>query len=208
MNSASSNEESDRSATVYGYPAGQVTKDGDCVWLRSGVDDVWCLKHRQLAPELRQLAGVPLCVTRLETWKRWSAARRMPKDQLEWATQDPDWCVRRVAVERMPLNQLDWVIEDPHPEVRCIAAMRMPLDQLQWATRDPDDEVRWIAAYRMPADQLRWAAQDPSEQVRYTAALKMPPEQLGWAAQEPNDIIRQTVADLRSGCPSTNCSGR
>jgi len=32
-----------RLKTVHGYPADQVIEWGECVWLRAGFDDIWCL---------------------------------------------------------------------------------------------------------------------------------------------------------------------
>jgi len=80
VNSLSSNEESDRSEIIGGYPANQVVKRGGCVWLRSGFDDIWCLRHRQLAPELRQLTGLPPCAARLSPRLLVRAALSVPPE--------------------------------------------------------------------------------------------------------------------------------
>jgi len=152
-----------------GYPADQVIEYGDCAWPRSGVDDVWCLKHRQLAPELRQLAGLVPCMTRFDLDVRMAEAERWPADQLEWATLDPSEQVRLTAAQRMPSDQLAWATQDPDQEVRFTAAKRMPSDQLAWATKDPDAWVRWVAVRRMPEDCLR-STPEPAKQVSRSVA--------------------------------------
>jgi len=212
-----------RPKAAYGYTSDQVIKRGDCVWPRAGVDGLWCLVHRQLAPELRQLMSLPMCVDRLglklqeaalatmpinvaQQWCiqsanpiiRRAAASQMPPDQLAWATTDEDAQVRQVAAARMPLEQLQWVVHDPDTDVRLRAAERMPDGQLQWATKDEDWGVRWVAAQRMPEDQLDWATRDPDRRVRRIAAERMPPDQLQWAAQDPNDLVRQVAAERMS----------
>jgi hypothetical protein len=203
---------------VYGYPPDQVIKRGKCVWLRTGFDDIWCLKHRQLAPELRELMQVVPCIITLGPqlqeqladllpssvfgpWvgqassvaMRRVAARHMPVDQLQWAITDEDWQVRYVAAQRMPVGQLQWATKDPDEDVRQVAAERMPVDQLQWATRDDHWRVRRAVARRMPVDQLSWATEDPDEDVRYVAAKRMPEDQLQWAAQDKHRKVRRVA---------------
>jgi len=68
--------------TVRGYPADQVIKRGQCVWLRAGwasFDDIWCLERRQLAPELRELSGLQPCITRLGVVLQHRAAMDGPR---------------------------------------------------------------------------------------------------------------------------------
>jgi len=233
---------------VYGYPANQVIKRGQCVWLRAGFDDIWCLKHRQLVPEVRELAQIVPCIITLgsklqdrladllpssafgpwvgqasSTAMRLAAARRMPPDQLQWATRDEDWRVRRVTARRMPVQQLDWAKADPYFAVRYVAAERMPVEQLQWAVTDEDWRVRYVAAQRVPEDQLQWAAQgghhwvrqvaaermpddqlswakdDPAWWVRRVAVRRMPVQQLDWAINDPDEEVRQVAAQRRAG---------
>jgi len=137
-----------RPKEVCGHPADQVIKRGNCVWLRATFDDIWCLKHRQLAPELRQLAGLVPCVVQLEPdlqmralgqlsgqaaqWispeLRLRAARCLPPGELGWAPQDEDWRVRKAAAERMPEDELDWATQDENERVRQVAAWRLSGD--------------------------------------------------------------------------------
>jgi len=203
---------------VYGYPPDQVIKRGKCVWLRAGFDDIWCLKHRKLAPELRELTQVVPCIITLGSklqerlanllppsafgpWvgqassiaMRLAAARRMPPDQLQWAATDEDEDVRYVAAQRMSVNQLQWATTDEYGPVRRTAAERMPVDQLDWATKDEGWPVRQIAAERMPEDQLAWATKDSSRAVRRAAARRMPIDQLQWAAQDKYWEVRRVA---------------
>jgi len=203
---------------VHGYPAGQVIKQGECVWLQAGFDDIWCLTHRQLAPELRELVGLTPCIIKLDPklqeqiveflpssafgpWAgqapavdvRLAAARRAPEDQLQWATQDPDPWVRHVAAKRMPPDQLGWAVKDKDDDVRVAAAERMPEDQLSWATKDKYWKVRKAAARRMPSDQLSWAAKDGDKYVREAAAKRMPLDQLAWAITDPDYDVREAA---------------
>jgi len=173
------------------YPADQVIEYGDCVWPCSGVDDVWCLKHRQLAPELRQLAGLVPCMTRFDLEVRMAEAERWPADQLEWATLDPSEQVRLAAAQRMPPDQLAWATKDPDREVRRTAAKRMPSDQLSWAKNDPAWWVREVAAERMPVDQLQWALDD--EDVRWVAVRRMPEDCLR-STPEPARQVRRSAS--------------
>jgi len=143
-----------------GYPADQVVKRGDCVWLRTGFDGTWCLKHRQLAPELRQLMGLVPCVAQADPLARLRAAQRLPLDQLDWATKDAHPLVRQVAAERWSEDQLQWATTDEDPRVRRVAAQRMPTDELQWAMSDWDWRVCMTAAQRLSVDQLGPTATD------------------------------------------------
>jgi len=207
-----------RPKTVYGYPADQVIKRKDCIWLRTGVDDAWCLVHRQLSPELRQLMGLPMCVTRLapalqrelvlcrplhevtpmlgqlHVRVRLQVAKMAPAGSLQWASLDPDPQVRQVAARRMPAGQLQWASQDDNSWVRQAAAQRWPPDQLAWATQDPDDQVRRIAAQRMPPGQLQWATTDEDWRVRHIAVRRLPEDQLQWATQDPNYQVRLEAA--------------
>jgi len=198
---------------------GECQRHGDCVWPGAGLDDAWCLVHRQLAPELRELAGLTPCVARLspqaqnylvrtqsaatlgpwvghltDTDLRVYAASAMPLDRLDWAVADSAQWVRRAAAERWPLDQLSWVIQDPSWEVRAVAARRLSPDQLGWATTDQAPEVRQIAAERLPLDQLGWAAQDEDRNVRRAAAKRMPVDQLQWASLDDDVPVRQVAA--------------
>jgi len=155
---------------VYGYPADQVVERGNCVWLRTGVDDAWCLKHRQLAPEVRQLTGLPMCVTRLT-----------PELQLE-------------LVLCRPLHEVIPVLSQLHEQVRLQVAQMAPPRSLQWASLDPDPQVRRMTVKRMPEDQLQWATQDKDKGVRQVAAKRMPPEQLGWATKDKDEEVRRIAA--------------
>jgi len=152
--------------------AGRVSVHGDCVWPQSGPDGPWCLTHRQLAPELRELVGLPACVTRLGDLARLAQVLHLPAEQLGWATRDPEWYIRKMAAYRMPVDQLAWAAQDPEADVRQVAALRMPEDQLQWATQDPNEDVREIAAERMPVEQIEWALRDPDERVHKAAAKR------------------------------------
>jgi len=208
---------------VCGYSADQVIKRRECVWLRAGFDDIWCLKHRQLAPEVCQLMGLPVCANRLgprlqeaalatipiDVVQQWltqsanptirrTAAHQMPPDQLAWATKDKDTEVRWEAAKRVPPDQLSWATKDENEEVRYVAAHRMPADQLTWATKDPYKYVRRVAVYCMHADQLQWATTDEDVCVRRVAAERMPPEQLAWATKDPEVEVRQAAAKRMS----------
>jgi hypothetical protein len=165
-----------RPKTVHGCLVGRVIKRGQCVWLRAGFDDVWCLKHRQLSPELRQLSGLQPCITQLDEGTRQIAAKRMPPAQLAWAATDEDWRVRLAAVWRMPQDRLQWATTDEDWEVRKIAAKRMPQDQLSWAATDKSADVRYVAAQRMPQDRLSWAVTDPCLEVRTVAHSRVGPQ--------------------------------
>jgi len=213
---------------AYGYSASQVVRRGRCVWPRTGVDGPWCLKHRQLAPEVRELSGLQPCVASLKLdeqcdvislgqagplgpWvhqlsidARMRLAGRMTLSQLDWAKSDPDVHVRQLAAERWPVGQLDWATTDPHYMVRWTAAMRMPTDQLGWVASDPEDQVRRIAAERMAPDQLGWASRDTSANIRLIAARRMPPDQLGWAAQDPDAGVRKTAAERMAHAAQPN----
>jgi len=76
--------------TVCGYPADRVVELGDCVWLRGKFDDIWCLKHRQLAPELRQLMNLAPCPWRNAGFEdpaeaaQWQDAGFNPEEAKEW----------------------------------------------------------------------------------------------------------------------------
>jgi len=211
-----------RPKEVCGYPADQVIKRGDCVWLRVGFDDPWCLKHRQLAPELRQLTGLPPCAARLgrnlqkrlarflpafalgpwvsqmpDAKVRCQLVKRTPKDQLDWATRDEDWRVRQAAAKRIPIDQLGWAIKDESLEVREVAAGRVPIDQLGWAIEDEGWPVRRAAARRMPEDELEWATRDPIWEVRRVAAERMPEDELEWAIRDEDWRVREAAAKRR-----------
>jgi len=180
---------------VYGYPPDQVIKRGKCVWLRTGFDDIWCLKHRQLAPELRELMQVVPCIITLGPQLQEQLADLLPSSVFgPWVSQASSVAMRRVAARHMSVDQLQWAITDEDWQVRYVAAQRMPVGQLQWATTDPDEDVRQVAAERMPVDQLGWAAKDPDENVRYMAAQRMPEDQLGWAAKDENEAVREVAA--------------
>jgi len=211
-----------RPKTVHGYPADQVIERGECIWLHTGVDDARCLKHRQLAPEVRQMVGLPMCVTRLtpepqlelvlyrplravtpglgqlHARVRLQVVQMAPPGFLQWATQDPDPQVRQVAVKRMPVEQLQWAAQDKDWRVRLVAARRMPLDQLQWATKDEDEDVRHIAVERMPPEQLGRAAKDPDGEVRELTAKRIPKDQLQWATKDEDEVVRQVAAKRMS----------
>jgi len=198
-----------RSKTVHGYPADRVIKRGQCVWLRAGFDDIWCLEHRQIAPELRQLSGTAPCIAKLgprlqarladilpisalgpwvdqvsDNSVRSTLLQRVPPDQLGWATHATHLDVRQWAAEHMPEDQLQWATEDEAATVRQAAATRMPVEQLGWAVHDQDAGVRTRAAKRMPEDQLQWAARDSDAAARYMAAQRMPVDQLAWATKD------------------------
>jgi len=134
-------------ATICGHPADQVVKRGQCVWLRAGFDDIWCLKHRQLAPELRALIALEPCVLGLDLASQSQALLELPDQALAWITQAP-------------------------PETRRQAAQLLPADQLQWATSDPDGRTRLFAAAKLPPDQLAWTGNDPNGLVRLVAAMR------------------------------------
>jgi hypothetical protein len=202
---------------VHGYPPDQVIERGECIWLRTGVDDAWCLKHRQLTPELRQLIDLPICVTRLtptlqwelarcrplhevapvlgqlDAWVRLQVAKMAPTESLQWASLDPDPQVRRVAAKRMPPDQLQWAATDADWRVRKAAARRMPPDQLSWAAKDQAPIVHRVAAKRVPPDQLQWAAQDEHWEVRRVAVRRMPVDQLDWAIDDPEEEVREAA---------------
>jgi len=148
-------------------PPSQVVKRGDCAWPRGAFDDIWCLKHRQLAPELRQFMNLEPCVARLGPRLQRQALRALPDQAAQWIGR---------AV----------------PELRKQAALRWSPDQLEWATQDEDWQVRWVAAGRMSPDQLAWAAKDPSERVRQVAARRMPVDELDWAIKDEDWIVRRT----------------
>jgi len=190
---------------IHGYPPDEVVRRGECVWLRAGFDDIWCLVHRQIAPEMRQLAGIAPCVIKLGPKLQARLADVLPASVLgPWVSQVPDSRTRERMLRRMPPDQLQWAAQDPDPWVRYVAAERMPPDQLQWATKDPDESVRYVAAQRMPEDQLQWAVTDKDERVRLIAAERMPPDQLQWATQDNN----WGCARWRSNaCPWISCSG-
>jgi len=158
---------------VNGFPADQVSRWRQCVWWRSGYDGIWCLVHRQLAPELRDLTGLVPCVVRLRASVQQTLAETMPPDQLgPWISQLPDGQIRAAFAQRTPPDQLDWATQDTDCDVRKAAAGRMSPDQLGWATHDEDRWVRLIAAKRMPVDQLQWAKRDPDRRVRKAAAQR------------------------------------
>jgi len=119
-------KEAKRAETICGYPADQVIEDGNCVWLRSGFDGVWCLKHRQLAPELRQLVGVVPCVTRLEDYKRRCVAHdpSTPPEVLAQLAQDEVAGVRAHVAENpsTPPEVLGQLAEDEDDVVRGTVA--------------------------------------------------------------------------------------
>jgi len=135
-----------QASTVCGHPGDQVIKRGNCVWLRSGFDDIWCLKHRQLAPELRQLMALKPCVARLSPKLCLRAWRQLPDTVAEWVADAPKKARAFIALE-LPEDQLDWAARDPNSAVRFIAAFRMPLDQLEWAANDPDGLVRFASTF-------------------------------------------------------------
>jgi len=187
-----------KARTIYGYPANQVVRRGVCVWPRGRLDDIWCLRHRQIAPEIRQLAGAAPCVVKLGPklqrqlvdllptrllgpWisqlssvaAQRSLMARVPLAQLQWATRDSDAVIRWIALRRMPVDQLGWAATDPDLSIRCEAAKVMPVDQLGWATTDPHWEVRHIAACRMPLEQLRWTLQDADPRIRQVAVRRL-----------------------------------
>jgi len=91
---ATSNAEH-QTETACGYPADQVVELGDCVWLRGEFDDTWCLKHRQLAPELRQLMNLAPCPWRNAGFEdpvkaaQWQGARFSPEEAKRW--HDAGW---------------------------------------------------------------------------------------------------------------------
>jgi hypothetical protein len=123
--------------TIAGYPADQVSVRGDCVWPQSGPDDLWCLTHRQVAPELRELVGLAPCVTKLSSRAQSRLVRALPTAALgSWVSQLADADLRMYAASVMPLNQLGWAAQDKNKRVRRAAAQRMPVDQLQWAAQD------------------------------------------------------------------------
>jgi len=183
---------------VYGYPPDQVIKRGKCTWLRAGFDDIWCLRHRQLVPELRQLAGLQPCITRLGPKLQGAALATVPIDAVQqWLAQSADLAIRQAAVWGMSPEQLGWATKDEDIAVRLVAVERMPENQLQWAARDQSADVRWVAARRMAPDQLTWAARDPDWQVREAAANRMPPDQLDWAKDDPDARVREAAANRR-----------
>jgi hypothetical protein len=102
--------------TVCGYPVGRVVELGDCVWLRGGFDDVWCLKHRQLAPELRQLMGLAPCPWRNAGFEdpveaaQWQGAGFDPKGAKGWhdAGLDPGEARRWDSAGFDPETAKEW----------------------------------------------------------------------------------------------------
>jgi len=158
---------------VCGYPPDQVIERGQCVWLRTGVDDTWCLKHRQLAPELRELTQVAPCIITLGSKLQEQLADILPPSAFgPWVGQAPSVAMRLAAARRMPPDQLGWAAQDEYWAVRRAAARRMPPDQLSWAAKDENEDVRWITAQRMPIDQLGWAKRDLDRWVRQAAAKR------------------------------------
>jgi len=181
---------------VHSYPPDRVVRRGDCVWLRAGFDDIWCLKHRKPAPELRQLVGLQPCVTKLDVALQRQLAEIVPSSQLgPWIDQISDDDARSMLLQRVPPDQLGWAARATHLDVRAWAAMHMPPDQLAWATRDEDWEVRLAAAHRMPPDQLQWATKDEDWEVRVAAAHRMPPDQLQWATTDEDWHVRWEAAE-------------
>jgi len=182
-----------RPKTVHGYPADQVIRQGQCVWLQAGFDDIWCLEHRKLAPGVRGLAGMIPCVTRLGATLQRQLAEIIPPSQLgSWIDQVSDGSVRSTLLHRVPPDQLGWAAHAKHRDIRRWAAWHMPVDQLAWATRDEDATVRQIAAYRLPPDQLAWAKDDPSRLVREAAAERI--DGLRWAVRDPDEDVRRVAA--------------
>jgi hypothetical protein len=176
--------------TLHDHLPHQVVKRGDCVWLRGTFDDIWCLKHRQLAPELRQLMELEPCVARLGPKLQIQALGQLSDQAVAWMSPE----LRLQAARCLPPDQLQWVAQDPDYRVRAVAAYRMPAGELQWATQDEDWRVRRAAANRMPPDQLGWAAKDQDSEVRRAAVERMPPDQLGWATKDKDLEVRQAAA--------------
>jgi len=141
-----------RPKTVCGHPADQVVKRGGCVWLRSGFDDIWCLQHRQLAPELRQLTGLTPCAAQLSPRLQVRAALSvLPELVPELMRHVADDNVRMRVIDRLAPDRLGWAKDDPSWLVRCVAASKATLDELDWAFNDPHSCVRSIAANRLRA---------------------------------------------------------
>jgi len=159
------NFEVKKNDTVPQLPEDDSLSGGDdnlgCDWTGVPPEEWWCARHSQLAPELRQLAGLQPCVARLPLPDRVRAAMTMPPDRLEWATKDDEVKVRCIAAMRMPPDRLEWATKDDEVKVRCIAAMRMPPDQLDWAKNDESELVRAWAAARADDYGFARASHDP-----------------------------------------------
>jgi hypothetical protein len=172
-----------------------------CDWTGVPPEEWWCARHSQLAPELRQLAGLQPCVARLPLPDRLRTVMDMSPDRLEWATTDQEVAVRAIAALRMPVDQLEWAAQDPSELVRAIAAERDPNHEHGpgrpcVAHLSLADRVR--ATMLMSPDQLEWSKSDESELVRAWAAARA--NDYGFARTSHDPWIRAiaTERDLDS----------